>query len=118
VVNISWYYAMLFQILTKRSLTRRLLSDQWFLTLAQNAYEGRSIPVANPLSIPKRKWIPKKIHGKADTRALTGAEIAAKELNAREREQRLRERERLAIDLTLDNGSDVPRIAMCQQLNR
>lgn len=56
------------------------------------------ISVANPLPIPKQKWVPKKAHGKANARGLTGAEIAARELNAREREQRLQERDQLAIN--------------------
>lgn len=43
----------------------------------------------------------KKTHGKADARALTGPEIAARELNAREREQRLQGREEIAIGLSL-----------------
>lgn len=57
--------------------------------------------MANPLPIPKQKWVPKKAHGKANARGLTGAEIAARELNAREREQRLQERDQLAINMTL-----------------
>jgi hypothetical protein len=52
--------------------------------------------------MPKKQWlILKKDHGKANARALTGAEIAARQFNARERKQRLREREQHAIDLTL-----------------
>jgi hypothetical protein len=65
--------------------------------------------VANPLAIPKKKWIPKKAHGKVNARALTGPEIAARELNAREREQRLQERDQLAINMTLSPSTTVER---------
>jgi hypothetical protein len=44
--------------------------------------------------------LPKNAHGKANARGLTGAEIAARELNAREREQRLQERNQLAVNMT------------------
>lgn len=37
-------------------------NDERILGLALNAYEGRGIPISNPLAIPKRKWLPRKIH--------------------------------------------------------
>jgi hypothetical protein len=49
--------------------------------------------VTQPLPILKQKWVPKKAHGKANARGLIEAEIAARELNACEREQRLQERD-------------------------
>lgn len=52
--------------------------------------------------------MPKKVYGKADARALTGPEVAARALNAREREQRLQERERLAIDISLGPRTLMP----------
>jgi hypothetical protein len=113
VVNISWYYAMLFQIFTEGSLTERLLRVIKGFSLLLRTHM-KVVVSSSPIHYPSQRenGIPKKIHGKADTRALIGAEIAEEELNVHEREQRLREREQLAIDLTLDNGSDIPRIAM------
>jgi hypothetical protein len=87
-------------------------NNRRILNIAQAAYEGRGVPVQNPLPILKKLWQPKKVHGRTDGRVLTGAEIAAKELNAREREQRLREREQHAIDLSLGpriSAADIPR---------
>jgi MULE transposase domain len=85
-------------------------NDRRILGLAQAAYEGRGVPVAQPLPIPKQKWVPKKAHGKANARGLTGAEIAARELNAREREQRLQERDQLALNMTLgaSTAAEIP----------
>jgi hypothetical protein len=45
--------------------------------------------MAQPLPIPKQKWVLKKAHDKVNAKGLIRAEIAARELNAREREQRL-----------------------------
>lgn len=85
-------------------------NDRRILGLAQAAYEGRGVPVAQPLPIPKQKWVPKNAHGKANARGLTGAEIAARELNAREREQRLQERDQLALNMTLgaSTAAEIP----------
>ena len=80
-------------------------NDERILDLARDAYEGRAIPVANPLPIPKKKWVPKKAHNKANARGLTGAEIAARELNARERAQRVQESKQLALNHTFDPPS-------------
>ena len=57
--------------------------------------------------MPKKKWVPKKAYGKANARALTGPEIAARELNTREREQRLQERDQLAINMALGPSTAV-----------
>jgi hypothetical protein len=60
------------------------------------------------LAVPKKQWlIPKKIHRKANSRALTGAEITPRQLNPRDREQRLQDRERLVLDLGR-TSSDIP----------
>jgi len=40
--------------------------------------EEQAIPIDKPDANPKRQWRKKKEHGKADARALTGAEIAEK----------------------------------------
>ena len=82
-------------------------NDRRILDLAQAAYEGRGIPVANSLAVPKKKWVPKKAHGKANARALTGPEIAVRELNTCEREQRLQERDQLTINMALGPSTAV-----------
>ena len=44
----------------------------------------QAFPIGNPDAVPKWQYQKKKTHGKADARGLTGAEIAGKELQARE----------------------------------
>jgi hypothetical protein len=39
----------------------------------------QAIPIGKPDTIPKKLWKKKKEHGKADARALIGAEIAEKQ---------------------------------------
>jgi hypothetical protein len=46
--------------------------------------ELQALPISNPDPIPKKVFLKKKNHGKADARALTGAEIAEREHQARD----------------------------------
>src|SRR5271154_1150187 len=43
-----------------------------------------ALPIGQPDPIPKRTWRKRDAHGKADRRALTGAEIAEQDLKLRE----------------------------------
>jgi hypothetical protein len=54
------------------------------IEIGRQALALEVIPIGNPDAVPKRQFQKKKIHGKADARALSGAEIAARELKARE----------------------------------
>ena len=50
-----------------------------------------ALPIENPDPVPKRSWRRKNTHGKADARALTAAEVAERDLRAREhQDKRLR----------------------------
>jgi hypothetical protein len=42
------------------------------------------LPIGNPNPVPKKIFLKKKTHGKADARALTGAEIAEREYQTRD----------------------------------
>jgi hypothetical protein len=54
------------------------------LVIAKQALILQAIPIGNPDPAPKRQYQKRKTRGKADARGLTGAEIAQKELKARE----------------------------------
>jgi hypothetical protein len=54
-----------------------LAADRQYLKL-------QALPISNPDPIPKKVFLKKKTYGKADARALTGAEIAEKEHQARD----------------------------------
>lgn len=71
--------------------------DQEILKEAQKAVEDYEHPAAMPLPVPKRKFVRKHTHGKADARGLTGAEIAERELK-REAKERVRGRTQSALD--------------------
>ena len=47
--------------------------------------EMQAVSISRPDPQPRRQILQRKSHGKADARGLTGAEIAARQLNARER---------------------------------
>ena len=48
----------------------------------------QAIPISRPDPQSRRQILQRKSHGKADARGLTGAEIAVRQLNARERAQK------------------------------
>ena len=48
----------------------------------------QTIPISRPNPQPRRQILQRKSYGKADTRGLTGAEIAARQLNAGERAEK------------------------------
>jgi hypothetical protein len=77
------------------------------LAIARQAVTLQAIPIGNPDPAPKRQYQKRKIHGKADARGLTGAEITQKELKAREA---LASRERTIItpEENVDEGVIVP----------
>ena len=56
--------------------------------------EMQAVPISRPDPQPRRQILQQKSHGKADAQGLTGAEIAARQLNARERaEKKAREQQ-------------------------
>jgi hypothetical protein len=57
------------------------------IEIGRQAIALQAIPIGNPDAVPKRQFQKKKIHGKANARGLSGAEIAAKELKARKARQ-------------------------------
>jgi hypothetical protein len=57
------------------------------IEIGRQAIALQAILIGNPNAVLKRQFQKKKIHGKADARGLSGAEIAAKELKAREARQ-------------------------------
>jgi hypothetical protein len=54
------------------------------LEISRRAVALQAVLIGNPDPVSKRQYQKKEIHGKADARGLTGAEIAGKELRARE----------------------------------
>ena len=52
------------------------------LTAGRQYLELQELSISNPDPIPKKIFLKKKTHGKADARALTGAEIAEREHRA------------------------------------
>jgi hypothetical protein len=58
--------------------------NQKLITIGQEHLELQALPIGLPDAVPTRQLPKKKTHGLANARGLTGAEIAAQELNARE----------------------------------
>jgi hypothetical protein len=54
------------------------------LQIGKKAVALQELPIENPDALPKRQFVKKKLHGRADTRGLSEAEIAGRELQARE----------------------------------
>ena len=48
----------------------------------------QKLPIGNPDPVPKRKYIQKKTHGRANARGLTGSELADRALAAKERTEK------------------------------
>ena len=65
--------------------------------IGKQALALQAIPIGNPDPVPKRQYQKKKTHGKADARGLSGAEIAKKDLKARETREIIASRERNAV---------------------
>ena len=60
-------------------------AEERLVAEARAAGEVPNLPLLQPDAIPKRHWVNKQTHGKANARGLTGAEIAGRELKAQER---------------------------------
>ena len=56
--------------------------------ISRRYLEMQAIPISRPNPQPRRQILQRKSYGKADTRGLTGAEIAARQLNAGERAEK------------------------------
>jgi hypothetical protein len=54
------------------------------LGIGRQRLAWQAIPIGNPDPAPKRQYQKRKSHGKVDTRGLTGAELAGKDLPQRE----------------------------------
>src|ERR1700733_1111017 len=54
------------------------------LSIAQDHIELQALLIGNPDAVPKPQFRKKKTHGLANARGLTGTEVAALELKARE----------------------------------
>jgi len=65
------------QILLQKSLNPHPAIAQRHLAL-------QKLPIGNPDPIPKRQFIQKKTHGRADARGLTGPELADRALIVKE----------------------------------
>ena len=50
--------------------------QQTAAVIAERQVEFQALPIGQPDSVPKRQWVQKKKHGKADARALTTAELS------------------------------------------
>jgi hypothetical protein len=73
----------------KARYTRQIEEDQQkLLKIGQQHLKLQQLPIGNPSRVPKRQYKKKKIHGLADARGLTGAEIADKALKEREAKAR------------------------------
>jgi hypothetical protein len=73
----------------KARYTRQIDEDQQkLLKIGQQHLKLQQLPIGNPSRVPKRQYKKKKIHGLADARGLTGAEIADKALKEREAKAR------------------------------
>jgi hypothetical protein len=73
----------------KARYTRQIEEDQQkLLKIGQQHLKLQQLPIGNPSPVPKRQYKKKKIHGLADARGLTGAELADKALKEREAEAR------------------------------
>jgi hypothetical protein len=64
--------------------------QQKLIFIAQDHIELQALPIGNPDAVPKPQFRKKKTHGLANARGLTGAEVAALELKAREELARAR----------------------------
>jgi hypothetical protein len=64
--------------------------QQKLISIAQDHIELEALPIGNPDAVPKPQFRKKKTHGLANARGLTGAEVAALELKAREELARAR----------------------------
>jgi hypothetical protein len=64
----SMPFATAYQVLVKPINDEIEQNDKRTLTLAQSAFDGREVAVAQPLTISKEKYISKKAHGKANVR--------------------------------------------------
>jgi hypothetical protein len=65
--------------------------QQKLISIAQDHIELQALPIGNPDAVPKPQFRKKKkTHGLANARGLTGAEVAALELKAREELARAR----------------------------
>jgi hypothetical protein len=72
----------------RRRFERQILrSNELLLQAGQRHLKLQALPIGNPNPAFKRRVVQKKSHGKADTRGLTGAELAERALVARERAQ-------------------------------
>jgi hypothetical protein len=58
--------------------------NQKLITIGQGHLKLQALPIGLPDAVPTRQYPKKKTHGLSDARGLTGAEIAARELKARE----------------------------------
>lgn len=58
--------------------------NQKLITISQGHLELQALPIGLPDAVPIRQYPKKKTHGLSDARGLTGAEIAARDLKARE----------------------------------
>jgi hypothetical protein len=63
--------------------------------ISKRHLEIQAVPISRPDPQSRRQILQRKSHGKADARGLTGAEMAARQLNAGERaEKKAREQQR------------------------
>jgi hypothetical protein len=76
------------------------------IDLGERHLELQKLPIGNPDSIPKRQFLKKKIHGKADARGLTGPELAKKALLAEERAERSNSKRRATSPEVLSRSDD------------
>src|SRR5271155_2815914 len=82
--------------------------QQTAAVIAERQVEFQALPIGQPDSVPKRQWVQKKKHGKADARALTTAEISmrAEHLDGLDHDARLalRQPPRLCLHRQLQGG--------------
>jgi hypothetical protein len=76
------------------------------IAIGERHLELQKLPIGNPDPIPKRQFHKKKIHGKADARGLTGAELAKKALLAEERAERSNSKRRATSPEVLSRSDD------------
>jgi hypothetical protein len=69
----------------KARFDRQVEAEHQKLIAIGNEYlQLQAFPIGLPDAVPKRQFRKKKTHGQADARGLTGTEIAAMDLKARE----------------------------------
>ena len=78
-------------------------ANEQLIEIGQRHLQLQALPIANPDPIPKRHYVKKKTHGKADARGLTAAELADRALIIKERAERARVATPQASD---DKGDD------------